>query len=429
MTTQHDKASSVSSWYVVSILAAAYAVNFLDRQVINILGQSIKTELGISDAQLGLLTGTAFGLFYSFLGIPIARFADRAHRVNLITTALIVWSGLTALCGLTHTFAQLFLVRLGVGIGEAGGTPPSQSLVSDYVAPQRRIAAFSLFNLGLPVGSLLGFLLGGYVSQHFGWRIAFLAAGSPGLLIAVLLKFTVPEPARGAIEGEGAVGRDAATLWVTLQRLMSNKAYMQAIFGCSFAIFIIYVTNAWLPALFIRLHGFSQQRIGAWLALAVGLGGGIGIMGGGALAALLRRKWSPYADLWLVALSAVLACPTLIVAVWSDNLVFALSAMFFLYVFSYVWMGPTSSRVQDMVPIRSRAQAVGFMLFLSNIIGLACGPPLVGLISDLLKPSYGPSSLRWALSLASVGSLVSAACYGAAARSIRRQNSCLVRND
>ena len=416
---QSGRSPGVNGWYVVIVLALGYAANFLDRQVINILGQSIKVEMHISDAQLGMLTGTAFGIFYSLLGLPIARFADRVHRVNLVTAALVVWSGFTALCGFTHGYMQLFAARLGVGVGEAGGTPPSQSIISDYIPPARRTVAFSLFNLGVPIGSFLGFLLGGYVNDWFGWRIAFMVAALPGLLVAILVKFTIPEPVRGSTE---AVGKDAAAmppLRATLKQLFGMPSYLALIVGSTFGVFIIYVTGTWLPPLFIRVHGMSAHEIGGWLALCAGLGGGLGAIGGGAVAAALCKRYR-HGDLWLILVATTMICPTLLVTALSDSLTLALWAMFLLYFFTYVWMGPTSARIQQIVPIRSRALAVGFMIFQSSVTALAFGPPLVGLLSDILAPTQGVNSLRTALAVASVAGLFGALMHFIAIRKIDR---------
>jgi predicted MFS family arabinose efflux permease len=301
-------------WYVVSILSAVYALNFLDRQVINILGESIKRDLNISDTQLGLLMGTAFALFYSTLGLPIARLADRTHRVNIIAAALLLWSGFTAACGLAASYLQLFLFRLGVGIGEAGGTPPSQSLISDYFPHQQRALALALFNSGPPLGGFLGFLLGGYVGDWFGWRTAFLIAGAPGLLAALLLKVSVKEPVRGRVDGLERYAQRLLPFGQAVRSLLGLASYLWLISGSAFAIFSVYVAGAWLPSLFIRLHGFSAHQIGRWLALSAGLGGILGSLGGGFAATLLKRRWAR-GELWLTVIGCALVSPVLLLTV------------------------------------------------------------------------------------------------------------------
>lgn len=406
-------------WYVVIILGATYAVGFLDRQIINILGQSIKEEMHISDAQLGLLTGTAFAIFYSLLGLPVARLADRTHRVNVVTVSLIVWSGCTVLCGFAHGYLQLFLARLGVGVGEAGGTPPSQSILADYIPPERRTLAFSLFNLGVPIGSFLGFLIGGYVNDRFGWRMAFIVAGVPGLALALWLKFTVAEPLRGAVEGAQRRAAAMRPLATTLRQLFAMPSFAALAVGGVFAVFIVNVSSAWLPPMFIRVHGFSAGEIGQWLALSAGLGGGAGVLCSGMLGAALRRRW-PHGDMWLVIAGMMLVCPIFLLTVLSDDLKIALTAMFVLYLLMFCWMGPMSARVQQVVPIRTRALAVGTMIFLSSVTALAFGSPLVGWLSDLLAPQHGVHSLRFALAAVSPVAILTAAAYGVALRHFER---------
>lgn len=406
-------------WYVVTILFSIYALNFLDRQVINVLGESIKRDLGISDTRLGMLTGTAFALFYSTLGLPLAYLADRAHRINIISVALLLWSGFTAACGLAASYAQLFICRLWVGIGEAGGTPPSQSLISDYFSHRQRAVALALFNSGPTLGGFLGFLLGGYAGDRFGWRVAFLIAGAPGLLAALLLKLTVKEPVRGRADGLESHARRLVPLRGTLQSLLQRASYLWLITGGSFAIFSIYVAGAWLPSLFIRLHGFSAHDIGRWLALSAGLGGFLGSLGGGVIATLLKRRWAR-SELWLTIISCAVVSPLLLVTVRSHNTSAALAAMFLLYSFGWVWIGPTSSLIQRVVPIRARALSVGCMLFLSNATALAFGPPLVGLASDALLASRGAESLRVAMSWAALAGPLAAFCYLMASRYIVR---------
>ena len=378
-------------WCVVLILFAVYALNFLDRQVINVLGESIKRDLHISDARLGLFMGTAFALFYSTLGLPMARLADRAHRVNIIAVAVLLWSGFTAACGLAGNYLQLFVCRMGVGIGEAGGTPPSQSLISDYFPQRQRALAFALFNTGPSAGGFLGFLIGGYAGDWFGWRTAFLIAGAPGLLVALLLKFAVKEPVRGAVDGLEHQGRHVAPLGQTLRSLLQRPSYLWLITGSTFAIFSVYVAGAWLPSLFMRLHGFSAHQIGRWLALSAGLGGILGSLGGGVGCDARREALGPRRTVAGGHLLRLVS-PLLLTTVRSRNTGVALAAMFLLYVFAWVWIGPTSSLIQRVVPIRARALAVGCMLFLSNATALAFGPPLVGLASDALRAGMGSRS-------------------------------------
>lgn len=402
--------------YLLAVLVVIYALNFLDRQIINILAESIKKDLAISDAQLGLLTGTAFGIFYSLLGLPIARLADRSHRVNIIAISLTIWSALTAVCGLTHTYAQLFLARLGVGIGEAGGTPASQALISDHFPLDRRATAMAIFNMGVPLGSFLGFLMGGYINDWLGWRAAFLIAGLPGLLVVLLVKLTLREPIRGAADGlETRAAEPPAPLRETLKGLFARRSFAPVILGGTCGIFIVYITNAWLPSYFIRLHGLSAGEAGRWLALCIGLGGAIGALGGGALVDLLKPKVAR-AEILVLTISTALTFPAFLLTVLSRDTTLALAGMFLLYALAYVWMGPTSSMVQSIAPVRSRALATGVQLFAGNVISLAFGPPLIGLLSDHLGQTMGADGLRYALALGSIVALVGTGLYLLAGR-------------
>lgn len=406
------------SAYVVLLLALLYSFNFLDRQVINILAESIKRDLHISDTELGLLTGTAFGIFYSVLGVPIARIADRRSRVGIISFSLFLWSLLTALCGVTQNYIQLFLCRLGVGIGEAGGSPPAQSLISDYFPSSRRATAMAAFTLGVPFGSFLGYLVGGLVDDRWGWRVAFFVAGIPGLILVLLIRFTLREPARGYADGVPPDARgELAPIGATLRTMFDRKSYIRLVLGGTFGILIVYISGAWLPPFFIRVHGLSPGEIGTWLALSVGIGGAIGSIGGGWLSDHFRRRY-PRPEIPILAISTALTCPLLLLTVLARDLTIALVGLFLLNLFAFVWIGPTSATIQRVVPIRSRSLAVGIQLSVANIISLTFGPPIVGYLSDRLRPAYGVESIRYALAIASVAAFAGTACYLAAGRHV-----------
>jgi MFS family permease len=416
-------AGSRTARRVLLLLLALYALNYLDRQVINILGQSIKSELRLSDLQLGLLTGTAFGIFYSLLGLPIARLADRFSRVKIITASLTLWSTLTAACGFAQSYTQLFALRLGVGVGEAGGTPPAQSLISDFFPATRRGTAMAIFNTGVPLGSFLGFLMGGFLNDSVSWRAALLVAGIPGLILAPILLRFIPEPVRGSADGI-PVSASAPRQGVreAVRGLLDRPSFIWLILGGTFGIFIIYVTNTWLPPLFIRLHGMTARQVGGWMALSIGLGGALGALTGGALADKLKRRFAR-AEIWILMTSTALTAPAMYVAVTARNVNVALGSTVILYVLGYVWMGPTSAMVQRVAPVRTRALATGIQLFVANITALAFGPPLVGLASDVLAPLAGVQSLRWALAGASVFALFGTLAYWLAGRHICRDSA------
>lgn len=415
-------AGSRAARRVLLLLLALYALNYLDRQVINILGQSIKSELRLSDLQLGLLTGTAFGIFYSLLGLPIARLADRFSRVKIITASLTLWSTLTAACGFAQSYTQLFVLRLGVGVGEAGGTPPAQSLISDFFPVTRRGTAMAIFNTGVPLGSFLGFLMGGFLNDSMSWRAALLVAGLPGLILAPMLLRCIPEPVRGSADGiPVSASAPGQSVREAVGSLLDMPSFIWLILGGTFGIFIIYVTNTWLPPLFIRLHGMTARQVGGWMALSIGLGA-LGALAGGALADKLKRRFAR-AEIWILMTSTALTAPAMYVAVTARNVNVALCSTVTLYILGYVWMGPTSAMVQRIAPVRTRALATGIQLFVANITALAFGPPLVGLASDVLAPLAGAQSLRWALAGASVFALFGTLAYWRAGRHICRDSA------
>jgi MFS family permease len=405
---------------VLILLFLVYSLNYLDRQVINILGQSIKTDLHLSDLQLGLLSGTAFGIFYSLLGLPLARLADRMNRVYIIAAAITVWSVFTSACSLAQSYIQLFLLRLGVGVGEAGGTPPSQSLISDYFPAARRGTAMAVFNMGVPFGSFLGFLLGGYLNDFATWRTALLVAGLPGLLLAPALLKLIPEPVRGAADGRAlAASAPRPSAREAVRTLLAKPSYVALILGGTFGIFIIYVTNTWLPPLFIRLHGMTAKEVGSWMALCIGGGGAIGTLGGGMLADVLRRRFAR-AEIWMLMVSTALTAPAVWLTVTAQSEGARFGWMFVLYTLGYVWIGPTSAMVQRVSPVPTRALATGIQLFIANITALAFGPPLVGYASDRLVPVAGAHSLQWALMGAALVAFCGTIAYGIAGRHILR---------
>jgi len=416
-------ADSRTARRVLLLLLALYALNYLDRQVINILGQSIKSELRLSDLQIGLLTGTAFGIFYSLLGLPIARLADRFSRVKIITASLTLWSMLTAACGFAQSYTQLFALRLGVGVGEAGGTPPAQSLISDFFPATRRGTAMAIFNMGVPLGSFLGFLMGGFLNDSVSWRAALLVAGIPGLILAPILLRFIPEPVRGSADGiPVTASAPRQSVREAVRSLLDRPSFIWLILGGTFGIFIIYITNTWLPPLFIRLHGMTARQVGGWMALSIGLGGALGALAGGALADTLKRRFAR-AEIWVLMTSTALTAPAMYVAVTARNVNVALCSTLILYTLGYVWMGPTSAMVQRVAPVRTRALATGIQLFVANITALAFGPPLVGLASDVLAPLAGAQSLRWALAGASVFALFGTLAYWLAGRHICRDSA------
>lgn len=386
-----------SAWILI-LLTAAYALSLLDRQIINILAESIKRDLAISDAQLGLLTGTAFGLFYATLGVPIASLADRTHRVNVLSLSLLVWSAFTGACGLASGFTHLLLARLGVGVGEAGGTPASMSLLSDYFPYDRRATALAILSMGMPLGTAIGFGFGGFLEGAVGWRNALLLASLPGIVLAIVIKLTLREPARGGADltSDRTQAPDRASAVKTIMQLLRLPTFLRTVSGGACAVFVVYVSNAWLPPYFIRVHGMSVADVGLWIGGSVCAGGTVGVLSGGVIADRLKSR-VPAAELLVPAASTFLAIAALTGLLLSHDRATALGCMAAMYIFGTVWMGPTSSIVQRVAPVRSRSLATGVQLLIGNMVSLTLGPWLVGALSDHFGRTMGVEGLRYAL--------------------------------
>lgn len=386
-----------SAW-ILFLLTAAYALSLLDRQIINILAESIKRDLAISDAQLGLLTGTAFGLFYATLGVPIASLADRTHRVNVLSLSLLMWSAFTGVCGLALGFTHLILARLGVGVGEAGGTPASMSLLSDYFPYDRRATALAILSMGMPLGTAIGFGFGGLLEGAVGWRNALLLASLPGVVFAIVIKLTLREPVRGGADllPGSVASTDRVGAFKTIMQMLRLPTFLRTVCGGACAVFVIYVSNAWLPPFFIRVHGMSVSQVGFWIGGCVCVGGTVGVLSGGVIADRLKPHL-PAAELLVPAISTLLAVSAVAGLLLSHNRVIALGCMAAMYIFGTVWMGPTSSIVQRVAPVHSRSLATGVQLLIGNMVSLTFGPWLVGALSDHFGRTMGVEGLRYAL--------------------------------
>ena len=280
---QNPYTSMSARYYAVGLLTVVYTFNFIDRQLLSILQESIKADLLLSDQQLGLLTGFAFALFYVSAGIPIARWADRANRRNIVALAIGIWSFMTAISGFVQSYVQLLLARIGVGIGEAGGSPPAHSIISDIFPPERRASALAFYSMGVNIGILFGFLVGGWLNEFFDWRTAFLVVGAPGLLIALLVRYTLREPIRGLSEQRQG-NTETAPFGTVLRLLMSRSAFRHMAFGAALNAFAGYSSSSWTASFMIRSHGMTTGELGTWLALILGLGGAVGVLAGGVIA-------------------------------------------------------------------------------------------------------------------------------------------------
>ena len=391
------------------VLYLIYTLNFVDRQILAILLPAIKSEFQVSDAFLGFMTGTAFALFYVTLGIPIGRYADKANRRNLIATAIAVWSGMTAMCGLATNVWQLLAARIGVGVGEAGCSPPAHSMIADFYPPEQRSTAMGFYTLGISTGIMLAYLAGGWVVENIGWRQAFFIVGVPGLLLAAIVRFTLPEPERGSSEGRTAKGTQPSATEVA-DFLLGRQSFVHIAMASGLSSFVGYAHIFLIPSFMQRSFGWGMSQLGVWLGLIVGIVGGVSFFFGGYIADRLNRDGARRS---LMFISAAM----LVAAVFSVAMFLASSAALTLVLFVLpvltmnVYLAPALSLTQSLVSLRMRALASAIVLFVINAIGLALGPWLTGLLSDNLHAQFGNESMRYSLLFISAVVLPWAACH------------------
>ncbi len=407
-----------SRFYVLFILSLVYTFNFIDRQIVGILAGAIKADLGLTDTQLGLMGGIAFALLYASLGIPIAWLADRFNRVWIITLALAVWSGFTALCGVAQGFWQLFLFRVGVGVGEAGGVAPSYSLISDTFPPAERARAFAVFSFGIPVGSAAGILFGGLIAARVDWRMAFLACGAAGLLLAPLLAFTVREPVRGRFDPPGA--QTAAPPFAEVLRTLAGKSSFWLIaFGATSSSTLGYGLAFWLPQFLGRSFGLSLADLSLYYSAIALFGGTLGIWMGGYLADRLgRTRKAAYA--LVPAAAFVLSLPLYTLGLLSKSPVSAFFLFLLPTALGLVWLGPVITAIQHLVPPAMRATASAVFLFFNNLLGIGFGIFIFGRLSDFLGPRFGAESLRYSILIGLVFYVLAATLLYLASRRLER---------
>ena len=381
--------------FVLVMLTIVYAFNFIDRQILVILQEPIKADMGLSDAQLGLLSGFTFAVIYVTAGIPIAYWADRGNRRNIICMALTVWSGMTALSGLVTNYSQLLLARLGVGLGEAGGSPPAHSMISDYFRPENRGTALSFYSTGIYIGILFGFMFGGVLAEAFGWRMAFFVVGVPGVVFAIILRLTVREPQRGRWDSSPAE-QHKPSLRETLALLRQRRSFWYIALGCALSAYVGYGNGNFFPSFLMRNHGMGLTEVGFVLALVSGLSGAVGTFLGGYLSdryGIVDKRWY----LWIPMAGIAISFPPYIYLLLTESKTGLLTAMVFTGVLNTLYLGPSIAKSHALVPPAMRALTSAVLFFVLNMIGLGLGPFLTGLTSDLLQPAYGEQSLRYSM--------------------------------
>jgi predicted MFS family arabinose efflux permease len=414
---QADSEPAQSRYYVLAILTLVYAFNHVDRQVLVILLEPIRNDLKLQDWHLGLLSGLGFAAVYSTLGIPVAIWADRGVRRNIVALSLGIWSFMTVLSGLAQTYWHLLLARMGVGLGEAGGTPPATSMIADLYAPSERATALGVYTLGIGLGILAGFPLGGYVYELYGWRAAFFVAGAPGLVLAFVVWLTIREPKRGA--SEARVDADRPTVKTTFAFMLSQPSFLWLLAGCMLICVSANAFLAWTSPFLIRTHGVGVGEVSLALGLLVGGLGGLGAVLIGMICDRLSKRdlrWRP----WTILASAVIALPF----AWSFLQAPSVSEAY-LYnavpsFFGLIYASIAYTAAQELVGVKMRATASAFTLFCLTLLGIGGGPTLAGFLSTSFA-SDGPAiSLKRALEFMLLFNVASISCLFMSSLTYRR---------
>ncbi len=382
--------------YTLFMLVLVFTSSHVDRQIMGILGQPIKESLLITETQLGLLTGIMFAVFYATLGMPMAMWADRNNRRNLISFSVFLWSLMTALCAAATNFMQLLLLRIGVGVGEAGSNPPSHSMIADLYPPEKRSTAMAIFGTGINWGILIGFLVGGWINEWYGWRTAFVVVGLPGILLAVLVRYTVKEPPRGY--SEALKQETPAPAFREVVRFILRSAVLRHIVAAGALVsFAGYASVIWVPIYLVRIHDMGTGEVGSYLALLIGVGGAIGIYVGGRIADFMAarrgQQWLP----WVVAVSSLITLPMLYLTFMATTPMGAIAAYALPAMLGTLYVAPGFALIQNATPLEMRSVAAAINLFITNIIGLGLGPFTVGFFSDVFSQTHGEDGLRWGL--------------------------------
>lgn len=382
------------TWYVVGLLTIVSVFSYVDRMALAALAPLIQRELDLSDSQLGLLTGLAFSLFYAVCGIPIARWADKGVRRNVLAAALTTWSVMTALSGAAVNFWHLFLARVGIGAGEAGCLPPAQSMICDYVPLHRRAGVFAIHNVGNYAGMMLGLIFAGWLGDVIGWRMTFVALGLPGIALAIILRFTLREPRRGAFDPVPASGV-SPSLTQVLATLKTIRPYRLVVAFCVLNGFVQYGLIQWWPSYYSRSSGLGMATIGLSLGLAIGGGASVGSLAGGWIANKVSRPDTRLA-LKIGAAITLLAIPTAIASVFTSSIYLSISFVALTAFFWSVSNGPVIATAANVVMPTMRATSSSIIIFATSVLGFGLGPLCVGVLSDLLAAPFGKEALRYA---------------------------------
>ena len=397
-----DSYSPAYRTYILVLLTAVYVTNYADRSILTTLTQPIKMEFGLSDTMMGAMGGIAFALFYTTAGLPVALMADRMNRTRIMAGAAAIWSLFTAVCGLVTNAWQLFFARVGVGIGEAGGSPPAHSIISDLYPPKQRATALAIYALGVPIGFAVGSFVGAPVAEAYGWRAAFLVLGIPGLLLALMVFLTVREPRRGmsdAIDPSRSADKAEAPSLVTVLRFIwSQKALVHVMAGATLVTIVGYAGVNWNAAFLMRSHGFSLTEAGFYLGMVAIIASTAGTFLGGILADIMGRRDQRW-NTWVVVAFYVVGLPVSLLAFTTTDTSLMMWLLPVPTLVSGAYLGPTFAMTQNLVGVRMRALGSAILLFTINLIGMGLGPSIAGMLSDYFTADYGQHALRHALFL------------------------------
>ncbi|HEY0435253.1 MAG TPA: MFS transporter [Phenylobacterium sp.] len=396
-TTTAPTSRPVYRYLVVGLLAVVYTFNFMDRQILSTLTEPIRKDLGFSDTQMGLLGGLSFALFYTTFGIPVAWLCDRSRRVTIMAAACAIWSLATAGCGLAKSFVQLAVLRMTVGIGEAGGSPPSYSLISDYFPPKERGTGLALYSLGVPMGSMLGTALGASVAADYGWRTAFFVVGLPGVVLALLMLLIVREPKRGGLDpmiGDASSHAAAPPPLEVIGTFIANRTLLCVAVSSGLSAFVGYAMLNWNVPLLMRVKGMSLKEVSHYYSVVLGVAGIIGTFFAGWIADKMSqrdRRW--YA--WIPAIAFSVSLPAVAGLIWAPTWPIALIFISIGALANNMYLAPALAVVQNAVPPGARTMSGAILLFVLNLVGLGGGPTFVGFVSDRSKEAHGAHSLLY----------------------------------
>lgn len=416
--------------YLLILLMLAYVLCYLDRQIVTILAEPIKRDLGLADWQLGAMTGLAFAVFYTGFGIPVARLSERVNRPRLIGAAILVWSAFTILCGGAKGFLSLLFLRMGVGFGEAGCAPASHSLIADSVPREKRSSALATFSLGVPLGTLVGLAMGGLIADAYGWRWAFVIAGAPGLLLAALIFFTLKEPREFGM----APPAERGTFADSLRALKGKRSFWLAAFGAGGIAYNGYSQSAFIAPFFLRVHGDELAQMAAYWGLAPmgflgialgifqGVSGLLGTLAGGAIADRYGSR-SARTYMTIPMLACLAGIPLYFVIFTTPSAVVALCVSALAFFIGSMWYGPVYTVAQGVVPSRHRSTAASLMILILSVIGIGFGPLVTGVISDLGASHFelgGAEGLRFALLVSPIGMVFSVFLFWQARKTVEQ---------